>query len=769
MHAYVNRLFKLIKIVKKGGKVKVMEREIRNFNIDWLYIPEDITNGDKISCDESNFTKVSLPHANKILPHHYFSEDDYRFVSWYRKHFRIDEKYKGKKIYIHFEGVMTIAKVYINNIFVGEHKGGYTPFEFDITDYVKFGDFDNLIAVQVDSTEHPEIPPEGFIVDYMLFGGIYRNVYIKIVNEFHIEDVYFVVDKLDKHSAEVSILTTLDGTKISGSKVLTEIIDKDGNICASSMIDVRNAGKEVTQKIKIDNTQTWHPDHPYLYNVAVKLIVDNTMLDDYTFKTGLRTVYFGDDGKFYINGEPLKLRGLNRHQTFPYVGGAMPDRVQRKDADILKYELGLNYVRTSHYPQAVSFLERCDEIGLLVFEEIPGWQHIGDENWKQITKENIREMILRDRNHPCIFMWGVRINESQDDHEFYEETNKIAHDLDRSRPTGGVRYLRNSEKLEDVFTYNDFIYNLEGRVQLPNHEKYLISEYMGHMYPTKSYDNLQRLITHARLHATIQDKQYGVPNIAGASGWCAFDYNTTKPFGSGDNICYHGVCDIFRLPKFAAHFYRSQADPKLYGAFVFIASYLIPSFEEENGDKLLIFSNCDLIKLYINDKFLKLVQPNRIDFPSLPHPPFEVSLKEVGINYMDIRVDDAEITAVGIIDGVEVAKHTLKPYGKPYKLLLKVDDSEIYADGSDCTRVVVSVVDQNGSVLPYANIPVVFEINENGLLIGENPLVLEAGRGAVYIKSGEKAGKIVLKVKSQYISDEAEIEVNTIDIDYMFI
>ncbi|SNX52721.1 glycoside hydrolase family 2 TIM barrel-domain containing protein [Thermoanaerobacterium sp. RBIITD] len=746
-----------------------MERKVMNFNIDWLYIPENTSDGDKVYCDESGFEKISLPHTNKILPHHYFNEDDYRFVSWYRKHFRIDKKYEGKKIYVHFEGVMTIAKVYVNGNYVGEHKGGYTPFELDITNYIKYGDNDNLIAVQVDSNKHPEIPPEGYIVDYMLFGGIYRNVFIKIVNEFHIKDVYFVVDKLDKYSAEVLISTTLQGTKINGSKILTEIINKDGEVCSSSIIDVEEIEKEIIQKIKIDNPLTWHPDHPHLYSVVVKLIVNNTVLDDYTFKTGLRTVYFGDDGKFYINGEPLKLRGLNRHQTFPYVGGAMPDRVQRKDADILKYELGLNYVRTSHYPQAVSFLERCDEIGLLVFEEIPGWQHIGDNEWKHIAKENVKEMILRDRNHPCIFMWGVRINESLDDHEFYTQTNKIAHTLDRSRPTGGVRYLRDSEKLEDVFTYNDFIYNLEGKIQLPNHSKYLVTEYLGHMYPTKSYDNLQRLINHARLHALIQDKQYGIPNMAGASGWCAFDYNTTSAFGSGDNICYHGVSDIFRLPKFAAHFYRSQADPQLYGAYVFIASYLIPSFEEENGDKLLIFSNCDSVSLYINNKFLKLLSPNRVDFPSLPHPPFEVSLKEVGIDYMDVRVNNAEISAIGIINGIEVAKHTLRPYDKPYKLILKSDDTELYADGGDCTRVTVAVVDRNDSVLPYANIPVIFEINENGELIGENPLTLEAGRGAVYVKSKRKTGKITLKAKSPYVFDESKIELNLKNVEYLFL
>lgn len=182
----------------------------------------------------------------------------------------------------------------------------------------------------MDSREHKDIPPEGHLVDYMLFGGIYRNVWLKILNDTHIKDVYFVVDKLQDSVAEISITTTIAGKEISNGKILTEVINKEGVVCSSVVTDIKEMQKEIVQQIKMDNPLTWHPDHPYLYNVSVKLIAENEILDNYTFKTGIRTVEFRDDGKFYINGEPLKLRGLNRHQTFPYVGGAMPDRVQRK-------------------------------------------------------------------------------------------------------------------------------------------------------------------------------------------------------------------------------------------------------------------------------------------------------------------------------------------------------------------------------------------------------------------------------------------------------
>ena len=266
----------------------------------------------------------------------------------------------------------------------------------------------------------------------------------------------------------------------------------------------------------------------------------------------------------------MKDPGLNWHQAWPYVGYAMPKRAQQDDADILKYELGVNTVRTSHYPQSRHFLDRCDEIGLLVIEEIPGWQHIGDDQWKQLACEHVREMIQRDWNHPSVFLWGVRINESRDDHDFYTETNRIARELDPTRQTCGVRVHAHSEFLEDVYTMNDFTHfggDLVLRDQrvvtgLDHYVPYIVTEYNGHMYPTKRFDHEERLMEHGLRHMRVLSAAGLDPHIAGTVGWCAFDYNTHYQFGSGDRICYHGVMDMFRIPKFAADAYRSQVDPE---------------------------------------------------------------------------------------------------------------------------------------------------------------------------------------------------------------
>ena len=350
------------------------------------------------------------------------------------------------------------------------------------------------------------------------------------------------------------------------------------------------------------------------------------MLDGDVRTIGFREARFTDHG-FELNGKIVKLRGLDRHQTFPFVGQAMPGRVQRRDAQILRQKLKCNIVRTSHYPQSRHFLDACDEVGLLVLEEIPGWQHIGDQAWKDISVDNVGRMIRRDWNHPSIILWGVRINESKDDHDFYTRTNALAHQLDPTRQTGGIRYFQSSEFLEDVFTMNDFGFPLKP----PNHPRYLNTEFVGHTYPTKTIDNIERLTEHTIRHARIHDQLASNPQYAGGIGWCAFDYNTHADFGSGDRICYHGVTDIFREPKPAAGFYKSQCDPAE-------EVVLEPAFHWARGDESIGFttavvcSNCDHLKFYVADKLVAEADPDRTTFPHLRYAPFQADLGKLCTN-----------------------------------------------------------------------------------------------------------------------------------------
>ncbi len=475
----------------------------------------------------------------------------------------------------------------------------------------------------------------------------------------------------------------------------------------------------------------------------------NTRFDEEQGRFGFREAQFRDDG-FYLNGEKINLIGLNRHQTYPYIGAAAPRRLQEKDADIIKYELGCNIVRTSHYPQSPHFLRRCDEIGLLVFEEIPGWQFIGDDDWQGISLRDVEAMIVRDRNHPSIVLWGVRINESLDNTALYTRTNALARQLDPTRQTAGVRFWQHSEFLEDVYTFNDFSNDVQEPVQTPH----LVTEFNGHMFPTKSFDQEERMVEHALRHARIQDKQMGMDKVSGAIGWCAFDYNTHMEFGSGDRICYHGVMDIFRLPKYAACFYESQIDPAHH--VVLRAATLFARGERSVGgiDPLVVFSNCDEIEVYMGDQFKGRFQPDRDQFPNLPHAPFVIR----GLDMPWGSHEYADLHLIGFINGEEVARQQFDHRCLPSRLELAVDDETLFADGADMTRLVFRITDKFGNRLPFTSQVVCFEIDGPAQLIGENPFALIGGQAALYIRAGHEAGTVTVRATTPRL-DPAQVTV----------
>src|SRR5690554_1176146 len=553
---------------RRGG---LYVRVIENLNLNWEFVETFQDSFVREGVLGEDAVVVSLPHANKELPYNYFNEKDYQIISTYRKVFTVPTDAAGRNIFIDFEGVMAYAEVYCNGEFVGSHKGGYTPFSCDVTKHIKLG-ADNVLIVKVDSTERDDIPPFGNVIDYLCYGGIYRDVYLRIVPQVYIQNIFAKPQNVLAEEKTLSTTVFLNNTSGTSAEGELELILRQGEIEIAKVAQkvLVPAGESNTEIVLegLKNIALWCIDHPNLYDVTVEFVQDGSAVDYYDTRVGFREAVVKDDG-FYLNGKKIKIRGLNRHQAWPYVGYAMPERVQRRDADILKYELNLNTVRTSHYPQSKYFLDRCDEIGLLVIEEIPGWQYIGSAEWKAVACENVREMITRDWNHPSIFLWGVRINESPDDHDFYTETNRIARELDPTRQTGGIRCHRGSEFLEDVYTMNDFTHSggeLALRDQrtitrLDHTVPYMVTEYNGHMYPTKRFDQEERVMEHALRHIRVLNAAGNDEHIAGTVGWCAFDYNTHFEFGAGDRICYHGVMDMFRIPKFAANAYRSQVSP----------------------------------------------------------------------------------------------------------------------------------------------------------------------------------------------------------------
>ena len=709
------------------------QRRVFPLNHKWLYSEKNVAGGTSARFNDSGFARVTIPHTNKLLPWHGFDDKEYQFVSLYRRHFRMPPGMSGRRVFVDFGGVMTAAIVTLNGQKLGEYRGGYTHFSFELTPHIDWRG-DNVLAVEVDSTERNDVPPFGGEIDYLTFGGIYRDVALRVVPTAFIENVFARPLNVLSDNRSVNVRCYLDTKGASGGprRLRAELRDGDRVIATQTANTLAGGGPYDISLTNLGAIELWGVDHPKLYQVRVSLFEGDSLTDEYHTRIGFREARFMPDG-FFLNGKHLKLRGLNRHQTYPFVGQAMPARVQRRDAWILRRDFKCNTVRTSHYPQSPHFLDACDELGLLVFEEIPGWQHIGDQGWKDLSVQYVEEMIKRDWNHPSIILWGVRVNESRDDHDFYTRTNQVAHALDDSRQTGGVRYRYDSEQLEDVYTMNDFQIPLRP----PNRTLYFNTEFIGHMYPTKRNDNIERITEHTMRHARVHNQLASDRKYAGGLGWCAFDYNTHSNFCSTDRICYHGVADIFRIPKPAAGFYKSQCDPKE-------EIVLEPAFDWSRGDRdesfniAMVCSNCEQLKIYIGDRLVAEVEPDRKTFPHLAYPPFVTNLRpRLNVPWGDLKIE-------GYIGGKLVITKQMSGRGADRQLLVEPDDLELVGDGIDATRVVLRVTDEYGAVRPLANAAIALTLDGPGEIVGENPFSLFGGVGAVWIKTKEAAGTIRL-------------------------
>ena len=410
-------------------------RLVLPMNRNWRYSCSAVADAHTRDFDDSKFERVVVPHANIRLPWHSFDDKDYEFVSVYRRHFKLPPETRGRHVFVDFEGVMTASTVWLNGIRLGEYRGGYTPFSFELTPHLDF-DSDNVLTVEVDSTERTDIPPFGHQIDYLTFGGIYREVALRIVPSTFIENIFAKSKDVLTPNSSLEVDCFLQYLEPSHEALSLEVTLRDGaRVLATSTQRVAPAAASsdpVMYSVRLENlgpVVLWDLERPKLYSAHVRLLNGSRLVDADSRTIGFREARFTEHG-FELNGKVVKLRGLDRHQTFPFVGQAMPGRVQRRDAQILRNNFKCNIVRTSHYPQSRYFLDACDELGLLVLEEIPGWQHIGDADWKDLAVDNVRRMIRRDWNHPSIILWGVRINESRDDHDFYTCTNALAHQLD---------------------------------------------------------------------------------------------------------------------------------------------------------------------------------------------------------------------------------------------------------------------------------------------------------------------------------------------------
>jgi len=721
-----------------------------DFNQGWLFGGEYTPGSEQPGQPDHGWTPVTVPHT--VVP---LSWGDWDHTSWekvfiYRKHFP-GAGLGGGRVLADFDGVMVNAAVYVNGVQVATHQGGYLPFTAELTGHLRSGD--NVVAVVVDA-RWLNVPPSNpaataAAVDYLQPGGIYRDVRLRAVPPVFITDVFAQpVSVLDPARRRLQVQVTLDAAAGAGGPcvVAAQLLDGSAEVAAvAGRATITGGGtSQLTLTMTgLGQVGLWSPDSPRRYTLRTTVqgqpADTHTGTSTHTCETaiGFREAVFAPDG-FYLNGQRQPIFGLNRHQHFPYLGLAGCARLQRRDAEILRYDLNCTMVRCSHYPQSPHFLDACDELGLMVWEEPPGWNYVGDRAFRQQVMENVRDMVIRDRNRPSVIMWGTRLNETSGHSDLYARTRQLAYELDGTRPTTGAMDVYSaSDWAEDVFGYDDY-HTSDGAATLQPPLPglpWLVSEAVGALDgPTRFRwtDPGAVLASQGLMHAQVHDIAQAGNGYAGLLGWCGVDYPSLN---GGDRIWRNlktpGVMDVFRVSKPGAGFYRSQQpDGQPLIVPLFFWDYGPSSPAGGPGPASIIATNCDRLELFVDGQHLTTALPDVGAYPNLACPPAFADLSVPGDGLPELRID-------GYLGGTLATTLTMASDPARDRLALTVEDASIVADGSDTTRVTFRAVDAYGNQRPYVSGQVTLTVTGPGTLIGDNPFALGTfgGVGGAFVRA----------------------------------
>ncbi|MGI8867964.1 MAG: glycoside hydrolase family 2 protein, partial [Mycobacteriales bacterium] len=605
-------------------------RHLADFATGWRFGGRYPPGSERTSYDDSAFATVSLPHCVVDL-----GWLDWDPASWagkwiYRRTVSIPAEWAGERIYLGFEGVLTGCTVWVNGVELPEHLGGYLPFGYEVTGHVRCG-AENVIAVVVDGDWH-DVPPDGApagpsAVDYCQPTGIYRTAHLRAVPPTHISDVFAKPVREERSAWRLDVEVTVDA--VAGSAVPLRASLRDGGRDVGSAVTPTSgaAGRSVVS-MRLDGlgeVESWDVDAPKLYDVVV-----DAGGHEYAVRVGFRDSRWEPDG-FWLNGRRLQIFGINRHQLFPYVGMAMPPRVQRRDAEIIRRELRCNMVRCAHYPPAQEFLDACDELGLMVWDEPPGWQYLSeDAAYQRLIERDVAEMVRRDRNHPSIVTWGVRINESRNDPALYRRTKAMAYELDGTRQTTGSMVTRETEGwAQELFGFDDYTGDgtNAGLKEPIDDLPYLISEAVGAISAQPLYrriDNHPVLAVQATAHAQVHEIAHANHSFAGLLGWVCFDY-ASQNGRTWRNLKTPGIVDGFRIPKYAAATYATYPPPGDKPALLPLFDWVrLCASSAADRSALVVATNCDRIVCTAGGSEVVTAAPDRTAYPALPHPPLTI-------------------------------------------------------------------------------------------------------------------------------------------------
>lgn len=775
-HYLICLLFVIVSIVEV--KAQKLPASVSNFNKGWEFVKDiDTANAAQALSlakeGQTAWEKVSLPHTPRIEPVNKVTEQ-WQGTCFYRKFFTISTADKNKHIAIQFDAAMHEADVYLNGQYIYKHVGGYLPFYIDISNAVKVGQ-PNCILVKLNNQDNPVIPPGKPIkdLDFNYYGGIYRNAWLIIKDKLYISNAVqanreagggILVHDEDVSEQAAKILVKTDVNNDYGqqqkTKVKITLVDNEGKTIATTTsteqaVKPNNFGT-FEQALTVNTPKLWSPAQPYLYTLKVEVLQNGKEIDEQIIKTGIKTIKI-ESGGFYLNGKKLNIVGTNRHQEYPYIGYALPDNAQYRDAWKIK-EAGFNFVRCSHYPPSQAYLDACDELGIMVMDAIPGWQFFGKEEFQKNSFQDIHDMIHRDRNHASIVLWEASLNETNMSKAYMDTANKIVH---TELPFNGVFSTGWKDYAFDVF--NPARQHLKAPDYFKKYDQpkpLLLAEYGDWEYYAqnagfnqKEYaglkseernsrqlraDGQKRLLQQAlNFQEAHNDNLYG-PGI-GDVNWLMFDYKR----GYAMDLESSGVMDIFRLPKFSFYFYQSQSGPKPVAngfnkPMLFIANY----WNDEKQKAVKIFSNCDKVELLLNGRSLGVQKPDTdANSKNLNHPPF---------TFYPAAYQPGTLTAIGYINGKKAIINSQSTPGNAYKIMLKADISgkPIVAGKSDALFVYAYITDKNGTIVPDAINEVKFSVEGPGSIIGPSAINAEAGIATILLKTGGATGKIKIKAAS---------------------
>ena len=745
-----------------------ISRQTIPFNTNWQFCNEEDfksqTNkpGDK-DYSYVNWQTVILPHTAKVEP--LVIVKPWEGVSWYKKDFQAKPDWATQKVFIRFEAAMQKAEVWLNGKLLLTHYGGYLPFTIDISNEIIYGK-SNRLLVKTDNHDNSDVPPGKPIkdLDFCYYSGLYRNVSLIITNPIHITDavqenktasggIRVWYPKVTSYLAEVAVSTHIknENGKPADFNLLYKIVDKSGKTVASAASVMNklaaNSDKSFLQNLQVENPSLWHPAHPDLYTLQVSVKVNNVIVDEINTRIGIRKFEIKDE-KLFVNNELVLLVGTNRHQEYPYIGNALSDNAQYRDAVKIK-EAGFNIVRLSHYPQSPAFMDACDELGILTIAAIPGWQFVGTETFQKRSYQDARDLIRRDRNHASVVFWELSLNESGMPDNFMQQMVSIAKEespesklitcgwIDRfydvyipaRQHANFPDYWKKYNSSMPLFTgeYGDWEYfakdaglNQAGYSGLKADER-TSRQLRG--------DGEKRLLQQALNYQEAHNDNLRNPHL-GDANWLIFDYNR----GYSPDIESSGIMDIFRIPKFAYYLYRSQSKPTLK-----IASYWN---EKSDFNHIKVFSDCEEVALYLNNKLIekKMAEPDRAS-DQLFCPPFVFDVK---------HFEPGSLKAVGYIKNVAVMDDVVTTAGKASYIKLTYDNSgkPLKADGSDVVFVYATVYDANGNPVFGSDASIQFLVKGNGKLIGQNPIKAEAGIATILLQATAIPGNIIVEAKS---------------------